>query len=61
MRVAGRYGERQCRQDQAILLMQAFTYSFAMDYLEGEDHTIEKPEQYDFGRIIRHIFGLPNS
>ncbi len=29
---------------------QAFTYCFAMDYLEGEDHTIEKPTEYDFWR-----------
>lgn len=30
--------------------MQAFTWCFAMDYLEGEDHTIEKPEMYEFWR-----------
>lgn len=30
--------------------MQAITWCFAMDYLEGEDHTIEKPEMYDFFR-----------
>ncbi|WP_309121891.1 FAD-dependent oxidoreductase [Paenibacillus sp.] len=28
--------------------IQAFTYVFALDYLEGADFTIEKPEQYDF-------------
>jgi len=27
---------------------QAFTVCFAMDYLPGEDHTIEKPGDYDF-------------
>ncbi len=27
---------------------QAFTCCFAMDYLDGEDHTIEKPTEYDF-------------
>lgn len=27
---------------------QAFTLCFAMDYLAGEDHTIEKPPTYDF-------------
>ena len=27
---------------------QAFTMCFAMDYLPGEDHTIEKPAEYDF-------------
>jgi hypothetical protein len=30
--------------------MQGITYCFAMDYIEGEDHTIPKPEQYDFWR-----------
>lgn len=29
---------------------QAFTVCFALDYLRGEDHTIEKPEEYDFWR-----------
>jgi len=28
--------------------MQAFTYVFAMDYIEGGDFTIEKPRRYDF-------------
>ncbi|MBK9389727.1 MAG: FAD-dependent oxidoreductase [Bacteroidetes bacterium] len=27
---------------------QSFTVCFAMDYIEGEDHTIEKPLEYDF-------------
>ena len=30
--------------------IQAITWCFAMDYREGEDHTIEKPEQYNFWR-----------
>jgi len=29
---------------------QAFTVCFAMDYRPGEDHTIDKPAQYDFWR-----------
>jgi hypothetical protein len=29
---------------------QAFTCCFAMDYLAGEDHTLEKPEEYAFWR-----------
>jgi hypothetical protein len=29
---------------------QAFTCCFAVDYLDGEDHTIEKPAEYDFWR-----------
>jgi hypothetical protein len=27
---------------------QAFTFCFAMDYLPGEDHTLDKPDEYDF-------------
>lgn len=30
--------------------IQAFTYCFAMDYLAGEDYSIEKPLEYDFWR-----------
>ena len=30
--------------------MQAFTCCFAMDYVAGEDHTIDKPEEYGFWR-----------
>jgi hypothetical protein len=29
---------------------QAFTCCFAIDYLPGEDHTIDKPAEYDFWR-----------
>jgi hypothetical protein len=29
---------------------QAFTCCFAMDYLDGEDHTIDRPAEYDFWR-----------
>jgi len=29
---------------------QAFTFCFAMDYCEGEDHTIERPSEYEFWR-----------
>lgn len=30
--------------------IQAFTVCFAIDWLEGEDHTIDKPEEYAFWR-----------
>ena len=30
--------------------MQAFTVCFAMDYVAGEDHTIERPSEYAFWR-----------
>jgi hypothetical protein len=29
---------------------QAFTWCFAVDYLDGEDHTIARPKEYDFWR-----------
>jgi len=32
--------------------LQGFTYCFAMDYLAGEDHTIDKPRDYDFWRAF---------
>lgn len=36
--------------------IQAFTYCFAMDYVEGEDHTIARPENYDFWRSYQADF-----
>jgi hypothetical protein len=36
--------------------MQGFTYCFAMDYIEGEDHTIAKPERYDFWKQYKADF-----
>lgn len=30
--------------------IQAFTVCFAIDYMKGEDHTIERPEEYSFWR-----------
>ncbi|GIP37772.1 FAD-dependent oxidoreductase [Paenibacillus sp. J31TS4] len=36
--------------------MQAITWCFAVDHLEGEDFTIAKPEQYDFWRGYRADF-----
>jgi hypothetical protein len=30
--------------------LQGFTFCFAMDYLEGEDHTIDRPRDYSFWR-----------
>ena len=32
---------------------QAWTMCFAVDYLPGEDHTIEKPREYDFWRNFK--------
>ncbi|WP_424768470.1 FAD-dependent oxidoreductase [Paenibacillus sp. sgz302251] len=36
--------------------MQAFTWCFAVDYIEGQDFTIPKPEQYDFWREYQADF-----
>lgn len=36
--------------------MQAFTYVFAMDHIEGEDHTIDKPNNYEKWREYRPDF-----
>ncbi|UFJ40819.1 FAD-dependent oxidoreductase [Brevibacillus humidisoli] len=36
--------------------MQAFTHCFAIDYHQGEDHTIEKPESYHFWREYKPDF-----
>lgn len=35
---------------------QAVTWCFAMDYLPGEDHTIPRPDEYDFWRAYRADF-----
>jgi len=36
--------------------MQAVTHTFAVDYIEGEDHTIDKPEDYEFWRNYKADF-----
>lgn len=36
--------------------IQAFTYCFAMDYIEGENHVIEKPKDYEFWRSFQAPF-----
>ncbi|MEF2245957.1 FAD-dependent oxidoreductase [Paenibacillus sp. IITD108] len=43
-------GEPHAVEAADPLDMQAFTYVFALDYKEGADNIIEKPEQYDFWR-----------
>lgn len=43
-------GEPHAKAKAQPLNMQAFTCCFAMDYVKGEDHTIEKPHEYDFWR-----------
>lgn len=46
-------GEPSAPDKADPLNMQAVSWCFALDYLEGEDHTIEKPETYDFWREYR--------
>jgi hypothetical protein len=36
--------------------MQAITHCFAIDYIEGEDHTIDKPKDYEFWRQYQADF-----
>ncbi|WP_339821422.1 FAD-dependent oxidoreductase [Paenibacillus sp. FSL R7-0216] len=36
--------------------IQGFTYCFAVDYAEGEEHLIDKPKMYDFWRQYRADF-----
>lgn len=36
--------------------MQGITYCFAVDHLDGENHTIQKPELYDFWRSYKPAF-----
>lgn len=43
-------GEPHAKPEAQPLNMQAFTCCFAMDYVKGEDHTIERPREYSFWR-----------
>ncbi len=43
-------GEPHAPEEAQPANIQACTVCFAMDYLPGEDHTIDKPEEYDFWR-----------
>jgi hypothetical protein len=46
-------GEPRAPKDPNPANIQAFTYCFAIDHMDGEDHTIAKPAMYDFWK--RHI------
>jgi hypothetical protein len=67
-------GEPHAPAEAAPQDMQSFTCCFAMDYLRGEDHTIEKPREYAFwrefvpaikppwpGRLLSWQYGEPTS
>jgi len=43
-------GEPRAPREAQPANIQAFTCCFAIDYLPGEDHTIERPEEYAFWR-----------
>ncbi len=43
-------GELHAKSEPEPANMQAITWCFIMDYLQGEDHTIDKPDEYDFWR-----------
>lgn len=43
-------GEPRAKAEAQPMNMQSFTCCFAMDYLAGEDHVIERPREYDFWR-----------
>ncbi len=43
-------GEPHAPEQAQPANIQAFTVCYAVDYLEGEDHTIDKPEEYSFWR-----------
>ena len=43
-------GEPHAKEHAEPGNLQGFTFCFAMDYLAGEDHTMDKPRGYDFWR-----------
>lgn len=43
-------GEPHAAEEASTANIQSFTVCFAMDLLPGEDHTIDKPAEYDFWR-----------
>jgi hypothetical protein len=43
-------GEPHAPEEAAPANMQAFTACFAMDYVAGENHVIDRPEEYGFWR-----------
>ncbi len=43
-------GELHAKSEPDPANMQAITWCFVMDYVEGEDHTIDKPPNYEFWR-----------
>lgn len=60
--VTGAESQRETGEPHAVsgppqpLNMQAITFCFALDYVPGEDHTIERPRDYDFWRNYQAPF-----
>ena len=52
----GQTGEPHALPEADPLNQQAISWCFAMDHLEGEDHTIVKPPNYDFWRDYQAEF-----
>ncbi len=52
----GQTGEPHAPDQPEPANIQALTWCFAVDHLEGEDHTIERPETYEFWK--NHIPSL---
>ena len=46
-------GEPHAPADPQPDNQQAITCCFAVDYLDGQDHTIDRPAEYDFWRDLR--------
>jgi hypothetical protein len=46
----GRTGEPHAPEEAGPLTMQAVSWCFALDHVDGEDHTIDQPASYDFWR-----------
>jgi hypothetical protein len=47
-----RTGEPHAPSEPGPGNQQAFTCCFAMEYLDGQDHTIDRPREYDFWRAF---------
>jgi len=60
--VVGAESQRETSEPHALegdpdpLDQQAVTWCFALDYLPGEDHTVERPRDYDFWQSYRPDF-----
>jgi hypothetical protein len=62
--VAGAEAQAQTGEPHGLAMarpdvQQAITCCFAMDYLDGQDHTIERPAEYDFWRGFVPVLDHP--